>query len=46
MWRQYLAKEKPNNYSTGIPLYNVDTPARVPLPKAQKFFEREEVQNS
>ncbi len=41
---QYLAKKKPNDYGTGIPLYEVEALARVLLPEIQKFFESEEGQ--
>ena len=39
-----MAKKKPNDYGTGIPLHEVEAPARVLLPEIQKFFESEEGQ--
>lgn len=39
-----MAKKKPNDYGTGIPLYAVEALARVLLPEMQKFFESEEGQ--
>lgn len=41
---QHLAKKKPNDYGTGIPLHEVEALARVLLPEMQKFFESEEGQ--
>ncbi|MBD5160997.1 MAG: hypothetical protein HDT14_03075 [Oscillibacter sp.] len=39
-----MAKKKPNDYGTGIPLHEVEALARVLLPEIQKFFESEEGQ--
>ena len=39
-----MAKKKPNNYRTGIPLHEVEALARVLLPEIQKFFESEDGQ--
>ena len=39
-----MAKKKPNDYGTGIPLHEVEALARVLLPEIQKFFESEEEQ--
>lgn len=39
-----MAKQKPNDYGTGIPRHEVEALARVLLPEIQKFFEREEGQ--
>ena len=39
-----MAKKKPNDYGTGIPLHEVEALARVLLPEVQKFFESEEGQ--
>ena len=39
-----MAKKKPNDYGTDIPLHEVETLARVLLPDMQKFFESEEEQ--
>lgn len=37
-------KKKPNDYGTGIPLYEVEALARVLLSEIQAFFESEEGQ--
>ena len=39
-----MAKQKHNDYGTGIPLHEVGALARVLLPEIQKFFESEEGQ--
>ena len=39
-----MAKQKPNDYGTGIPHHEVEALARVLLPEIQKFFESEEGQ--
>jgi len=39
-----LAKNKLNDYGTGIPIHEVEALARVLLPEIQKFFESEEGQ--
>ncbi len=39
-----MAKKKPNDYGTGIPLHEVEALARVLLPEIQKFFESAEGQ--
>ena len=39
-----MAKQKPNDYGTGIPHHEVEALARVLLPEKQKFFESEEGQ--
>ncbi len=39
-----MAKKKPNDYGTGIPLHEVESLARVLLPEIQKFFESAEGQ--
>lgn len=37
-------KKKVNDYGTGIPVHEVDSLARILLPKIQAFFESEEGQ--
>jgi hypothetical protein len=37
-----MAKKKPNDYGTGIPLHEVEALARILLPQIQTFFESEE----
>ena len=39
-----MAKKKPNDYGTGIPLHEVEALARILLPQIQTFFESEEGQ--
>ena len=39
-----MAKKKPSDHGTGIPLHEVEALARVLLPEIQKFFESEEGQ--
>lgn len=39
-----MAKKKPSDHGTGIPLHEVEALARVLLPVIQKFFESEEGQ--
>ena len=39
-----MAKKKPNDYGTGIPLHEVEALARILLPQIQAFFESEEGQ--
>lgn len=39
-----MAKKKPNDHGTGIPLHEVEALARVLLPQIQAFFESEEGQ--
>jgi len=39
-----LAKKKPDDHGTGIPLHEVEALARALLPEIQKFFESEEDQ--
>ena len=39
-----MAKKKPNDYGTGIPLHEVEALARVLLPEIQKIFESKEGQ--
>lgn len=39
-----MAKKKPSDHGTGIPLHEVKALARVLLPEIQKFFESEEGQ--
>ena len=39
-----MAKKKTNDYDTGIPYHEVESLARVLLPKIQAFFESEEGQ--
>ena len=39
-----MAKNKPNDYGTGIPFHEVEALARVLLPEIQKFFESAEGQ--
>lgn len=39
-----MAKKKPSDHGTGIPLHEVEALARVLLPEMQKFFESEEGQ--
>ena len=39
-----MAKKKPNNYNTGLPLHEMEALARVLLTEIQKFFESEEGQ--
>ena len=39
-----MAKKKPNDHGTGIPLHEVEALARVLLPEIQKFFDSEEGQ--
>ena len=39
-----MAKKKPNDYGTGIPLHEVEVLVRVLLPEIQKFFESKEGQ--
>lgn len=39
-----MAKQKPNDYGTGISRHEVEALARVLLPEIQKFFESEEGQ--
>lgn len=37
-----MAKKKPNDHGTGIPLHEVEALARILLPQIQAFFESEE----
>ena len=37
-----MAKKKPNDYGTGIPLHEIEALARILLPQIQAFFESEE----
>lgn len=39
-----MAKKKPNDHGTGIPLQEVEALARILLPQIQAFFESEEGQ--
>jgi len=39
-----MAKKKPNDHGTGIPLHEVEALARILLPRIQAFFESEEGQ--
>lgn len=39
-----MAKKKPNDHGTGIPLHEVEALARILLPQIQAFFESEEGQ--
>lgn len=39
-----MAKKRPNDQGTSIPLYEAEALARVLLPEIQKFFESEEGQ--
>ena len=39
-----MAKKKPSDHGTGIPLHEVEALARALLPEIQKFFESEEGQ--
>ena len=39
-----MAKKKPNDHGTGIPLHEVEALARILLPQIQSFFESEEGQ--
>ena len=39
-----MAKKKPNDHGTGIPLHKVEALARILLPQIQAFFESEEGQ--
>lgn len=39
-----MAKKKPNNHGTGIPLHEVEALAHILLPQIQAFFESEEGQ--
>ena len=39
-----MAKKKPNDHGTGIPLPEVEALARILLPQIQAFFESEEGQ--
>jgi hypothetical protein len=39
-----MAKKKPNDYGTGIPLHEVEALARILLPQILPFFESEEGQ--
>ena len=39
-----MAKKKPNDHGTGIPLHEVEAFARILLPQIQAFFESEEGQ--
>ena len=39
-----MAKKKPNDHGTGIPLHEVEALARMLLPQIQAFFESEEGQ--
>lgn len=41
---QYLAKKKPNDYGTGIPLHEEEVLSQVLLSELQKFFENKERQ--
>ena len=37
-----MAKKKPNDHGTGIPLHEIEALARILLPQIQAFFESEE----
>ena len=39
-----MAKKKPNDHGTGIPLHEVEALARILFPQIQAFFESEEGQ--
>ena len=39
-----MAKKKPNDHGTGIPLHEVEALARILLPQIQAFFESEDGQ--
>ena len=39
-----MAKKKPDDHGTGIPLHEVEALARILLPQIQAFFESEEGQ--